>query len=63
MIAKFSGSITAEKSCDNVTSLIKLKSNETGTFVSQVTPTLTKVDNYTYNFTSEVEGPNEYGYY
>jgi len=61
MVATFTGTITAEKSCDSVTAKVQLYSNETSNFVGTSDPTLTKVDDYTYTFTTTIDGPNEYG--
>jgi len=58
MVASFSGEITAEKSCDDITSSLRVKSQETDNFVGSSTPTLTKTDDYTYSFTTTVETTN-----
>lgn len=63
MIATYSGTIKSEKSCGSVAGQVKLKSEETGSYLSTTDVNLTKVDDYTYTFTGEVQGPNKYGNY
>lgn len=63
MVATLSGQITAETSCTGVSADLRLRSETETNYVNRTTPTLVQIDQYTYNFSTTLEGPNLYGNY
>lgn len=63
MLATYSGQIAAEQACDDLTAQIRLRGEDETSYITAATPDLVRIDEYTYNFTITVEGPNLYGNY
>jgi len=63
MLATYSGQISAEQSCDNLSAQLRLRGEDETSYITAVVPELTKIDEYNFNFTTTVSGPNLYGNY
>lgn len=63
MLATYSGQISAEKSCDNLAAQLRLRGEDETSYITAVVPELTRIDEYNFNFTTDVSGPNLYGNY
>lgn len=63
MLAAYSGQISAETSCDDVTAQLRLRAEDGTSYITAINPVLTKIDMYNFNFSTVISGPNLYGYY
>jgi len=52
MQANFTGQISAEQACDDVTAYFRLKQDDGTSYIATVTPALIKVDEYTWTFST-----------
>ena len=63
MLASYSGQVAAEYTCQNLAAQLRLKGEDSTSYISAGTPEFVQLDTYTYNFTITLEGPNVYGNY
>lgn len=63
VLASYTGQISAEQSCDNLTAQLRFKEQDATNYIVAGVPELVKVDEYTFNFTTTLAAPNKYGYY
>jgi len=63
MLATYSGQISAEQSCDNLAAQLRLRGEDESSYITAAVPELNQIDEYNFNFTTTVSGPNLYGNY
>lgn len=63
MLATYSGQVSAEQSCDDLTAQLRLKGEDATSYLTALDLNLTRVDEYNFNFTTDIAGPNLYGNY